>query len=296
MPRIGGFALHLPSNSTRCRLRFEGLATLAEVWLNGQHLLSTDNMFRKYEIDVAPHLRAQNALVLGFRSVAADLKKKRSRPRWKTNVVNHQQLRWLRTSLLGRIPGWSPPVPCIGPWRTVRIDTLPLAVADWHLTTRLSGENGVVALRGRLASALPILDCQLHVGSHQVALALRKDGDNWLIDGELPILKPALWWPHTHGEQPLLPCTLEVATVEGTYTIDCGKVGFRQLEVRHDNGFEIVVNGEPIYCRGACWTVSDIVRPGSEAGLARELRLARDAGDQHAPRGRHDGLRIRSLL
>ena len=52
-----------------CRLCFDGLATLAEVWLNGQLLLTTDNMFRGYRVDVAPHLRAQNELVLGFRSL-----------------------------------------------------------------------------------------------------------------------------------------------------------------------------------------------------------------------------------
>ncbi len=95
------FRTSFSSNGAPCRLRFEGLATLAEVWLNGQLLLSADNMFRTFQMDVTPHLRAQNELVIGFRSVAADLKKKRTRPRWKTNLVNNQQLRWLRTSLLG---------------------------------------------------------------------------------------------------------------------------------------------------------------------------------------------------
>src|SRR5919197_176430 len=83
--------------------------------MNGHRLLTTDNVLRAYRVNVAPYLRPRNELVLGFRSLAEDLKRKRPRPRWKTNLVSHQQLRWYRSSLLGRIPGWSPPVPVVGP-------------------------------------------------------------------------------------------------------------------------------------------------------------------------------------
>ena len=44
-------------------------------------------------------------------------------------------------------------------------------------------------------------------------------------------------------------------------------------------GFALQVNGVPVYCRGACWTVSDIVTlDGTLKSLARDLQLARDAG------------------
>ena len=56
-----------------CRLCLDGLATLAEIWLNGRLLLTTDNMFRAYRIDVAPHLRPRNELRIGFRSLTEDL-------------------------------------------------------------------------------------------------------------------------------------------------------------------------------------------------------------------------------
>ena len=45
------------------------------------------------------------------------------------------------------------------------------------------------------------------------------------------------------------------------------------------NGFAVTLSGEPIYCRGACWTVSDIFTlNGTEESLRRDLLLARDAG------------------
>src|SRR5207248_835028 len=111
----------------------DGLATLADVWLNGRRVLSSANMFRKYRIDVTPDLQTHNELVIGFRSLAKFLKQPRPRPRWKTNLVSHQQLRWCRTSLLGRIPGWTPPVPAVGPWRAVRLEIGEVAVEDLRL-------------------------------------------------------------------------------------------------------------------------------------------------------------------
>ncbi len=145
-----------PHADGACRLRLDGLATLAEIWLNGEKLLSTDNMFRGYQLDITSRVRPQNELVLGFRALAEDLKQKRPRPRWKTNLVSHQQLRWRRTSLLGHIPGWSPPVATVGPWRNIYLETSPITLIDWRLTTRLEGANGVVCLRARLRSPAPI--------------------------------------------------------------------------------------------------------------------------------------------
>ena len=101
-------SFELPSRSARQYLRFEGLATLADVWLNGTHILSSRNMFTTHRIDVTSLLRDSNELTICFRSLGKALEPRRARPRWKTMLVNHQNLRWFRTTLLGRMPGWSP--------------------------------------------------------------------------------------------------------------------------------------------------------------------------------------------
>ena len=46
---------------------------------------------------------------------------RRPRPRWKTNGVISQNLRWIRTTLLGRQPGWTVIPAPVGPWRPVRL-------------------------------------------------------------------------------------------------------------------------------------------------------------------------------
>jgi beta-mannosidase len=55
-------------------LVFEGLDTHAEVYLNGEHILSAHNMFRRYE--VAVELAQTNILIVNFTSSAKyDLQK-----------------------------------------------------------------------------------------------------------------------------------------------------------------------------------------------------------------------------
>lgn len=262
-----------------CHLCFDGLATLAEVWLNGEHVLATDNMFRAYRVNVAHLVRAHNDLVIGFRSLAEDLKKRRPRPRWKTNLVNHQQLRWYRSSLLGRIPGWSPPAPAVGPWRAVRLDSQPFTVSDLRLSSSVEGEDGLVTLRAKVHSAMPLDRAVLQVSGQEAAVEVRENADGWLLQTVLRVPKPPLWWPHTHGEQPLVDCALHLHAGAQRHLIPCPKIGFRQLQVCQDDGFAIRVNGVPVYCRGACWTVSDILDPGAaKESVARDLRLAKDAG------------------
>jgi beta-mannosidase len=262
-----------------CRLCLDGLATLAEIWLNGRLLLTTDNMFRAYQIDVAPYLQLRNELVIGFRSLSEDLKKKRPRPRWKTNLVSHPQLRWRRTSLLGHIPGWSPPVPAVGPWRSVRLDTGSFSVSDLRLAAQPIGSDGVVALHALIHSAAPPTGAALIVDGCEAAGEIREDAEGWLVRAALRVPDPPLWWPHTHGGQPLLDCSLRIDAGGDHHVLSCGRIGFRRLFAPPDDGFSLHVNDVPIYCRGACWTVSDVFTMiGTEETIARDLRLARDAG------------------
>lgn len=260
-----------------CRLCLDGLATLAEVWLNGRLLLTTTNMFRGHSIDVGPHLRGENELVLGFRSLREALNRKRPRPRWKTGLVADQQLRWFRTGLLGRIPGWTPPVPTVGPWRGVRLDTRPVALSDVRLTSAVEGGHGIVRLAARVTAA-NVPQVILDVAGRQVAAEVQPDAGAWLVAASTRLADPPRWWPHTHGDQPLFECAIHVEVGPQSCTVPCGAVGFRELNVRQAGGFAVEVNGEPIYCRGACWTVGDLFSPGDDATLERDLRLLRDAG------------------
>jgi beta-mannosidase len=58
-----------PDPGARPRVRFEGLATVADVWLNGTHILRSESMFLAHAIDVGGLLRVDNELVLRFHAL-----------------------------------------------------------------------------------------------------------------------------------------------------------------------------------------------------------------------------------
>lgn len=262
------------------RLCFDGLATLTEVWLNGESVLTTDNMFRGYQVDVSAMLQPENTLVIVFRSLQKHLQQKRPRPRWKTNLVAHQQLRWVRTSLLGHIPGWSPPVPTVGPWRDIRLETAPVQLEHRQLHTDLEGTTGLVHLTARISTSSSVHQAELRVGNHVLPLNIQPNDSGATLTGKMRIPDVPLWWPHTHGTPHVFPCQIVVSTSDETFHFACPDVGFRKLDVEtSDRGFSLRVNHVPIFCRGACWTINDIFTiSGTRKSLEHDLRLARDAG------------------
>ncbi len=57
-------------DSERAVLALDGLATVSEVYLNGERVLASDSMFATHELDVGGRLRDRNELVIVFRALA----------------------------------------------------------------------------------------------------------------------------------------------------------------------------------------------------------------------------------
>jgi beta-mannosidase len=229
----------LPRTDART-LRFDGLATLADVFVDGELVLRSENMFVRHRV---PLRDAATKLHICFRSLTAALSERRPRPRWKTRLVKHQQLRWFRTTLLGRMASWPAPAPMVGPWRAIELDDTP----EFSIRTHLDGTTGVVTVSMEQHASLEI------------------DGVATDISKPIRIDNAKLWWPHTHGTPNLYDWTLRV----DDKLIATGRLGFRTVEAFRDGGgFALRVNGVPTFCRGACWTRGDLA----------SLDLLRDAG------------------
>ena len=255
---------------SRHYLRLEGLATLADVWLNGAHILSSRNMFLTHRIDVSGLLRETNELVICFRSLGQALEPRRARPKWKTMLVNHQNLRWFRTTLLGRMPGWSPPIAPVGPWAPIGLESVgKIEVQALRIVTGARS----LALHADLSTRVD--EARVVVGESSFPLDVNENR----LSGDVTVDMP-LWWPHTHGTPHLESCRLELRLGDEWITVDCGRVGFRDIRLDTAGGqVRFVVNGVPVFCRGACWTTLDILRLRGDAGsLRRALETARDSG------------------
>jgi beta-mannosidase len=258
-------------------LVFEGLATIAEVFVDGEPVLTSRSMYLEHRVPL-PANTVSSTVAMVFRSLTAALDAaKGPRARWRTAMIPDQRLRFIRTTLLGHMPGWCPAVDCVGPWRGITF--VPDAEAFGRIDIRADYRDGVgvltVSCRRKPGSnpgtpldpvlgrdeSLPIT---LHCASQSVALTETEDGLSATL--ELPGIQP--WWPHTHGAPTLHEAWLTIDSQRH----DLPPVGFRALAIdRGADGtdFRIAINGVPVFARGAVWTPADLLTLASDEATLR---------------------------
>ncbi len=274
-------------------LCLEGIATVAHVYLNGERVLDSESMFAAHTLDVGDLLRGSNELAIHCRALAPMLgARRRPRARWRTRLVANG-LRFFRTMLLGRAPGFAPGPAAVGPWRGVRLERRRrLAVEQLRLRASVVDGEGRLAVRASLLTLgdadVVSVDVELCRGdeSLRAALALAPTDGGVEASGAVSVPDVALWWPHTHGEPALYAARLIVSLATSTVAVEAGRVGFRALQfgagAEHDvevDGVDLRVNGVPVFARGCVWTPIDAVGLAPTASAQRAaLEQARDAG------------------
>ncbi|HVT33361.1 MAG TPA: glycoside hydrolase family 2 protein [Rhodanobacteraceae bacterium] len=257
-------------------LAFDGLATLADVWLDGQHLLRHENMFTPCRADV--RIDGTHELLIRCAALTPELARKRPRPRWRVPMLKATQLRWFRTTLLGRTPGWSPPCPPVGPWRPVWIETRNSPGADPVVRSAIESGRGRVDVELALDDDVASVVLVAERAGRRAETPLERTAGIWR--GTLYVESPDLWWPHTHGEPALYALAAECRGARGDERIGLGTTGFRTVQLVRDGGdFAIRVNDVDVFCRGACWTPLDPVGFRNDGERVREaIAQVRDAG------------------
>lgn len=254
------------------RLVFEGLATIAEVYLNGDRVLESRSQFVSH--DVAVQLTGNDVLAIAFRALAPHLKASGPRAKWRPQMITPPGMRMVRATLLGHMPGWCPDIHAIGPWRPVHLlREGGIEVEDLRVSASLSDKGeGLLDLSFRFSGRAG--DLRILCGEAAAPVTIAAEGR---LHAALTIDSVRAWWPHTHGKPHLYALSL---VVDGRQ-LPLGKVGFRNIALDRGpdgRGFGIAVNGASVFCRGAVWTVADIVDlPGGRRAYEPWLRLAREA-------------------
>jgi beta-mannosidase len=275
-------------------LRLDGIATVAEVFLDGERVAASESMFAAHAIDVGERVsEAGVELAIRCRALGPLLGGRRKpRARWRTRLVDGR-LRFFRTMLLGRAPGFAPGPAAVGPWRPVWLERRrQIAVERVELRARLEGEDGVLAVRAQLRplGEAPIAAAAVGLsgpsGEHRGELALSDGHGGVEARGELRVPRVARWWPHTHGDPVLHEVRLELELPSGGVVVEAGRVGFRELAGSAgpeadpaEDGLQLSVNGVPVFARGAVWTPADpVALAATEERLRGQLERVREAG------------------
>ncbi len=266
------------------RLGFDGLATQVSVWLNGELQLSSSSMFVRHQqvIAAAQWRPTGNELLIRVEALSPLLAQQRKpRARWRAPMVAHTGLRWWRTSLLGRTPGWSPAWPPVGLTGAVWLSPADAdAPSALQLDTGLS-EAGVGQLS--LGLDLPEGATEVHLSvtgrDERWQFPLTPNQGRWQLRTEVPGAQA--WWPHTHGAPVRYALALAWRSARSELRHSpLGHTGFRRVALlTQEGGFAIEVNGVPVFARGACWTPMDARSlQASPAQLDAELQRLRAAG------------------
>ena len=252
--------------NSRVILRFDGIDTLADVFVNDCFVGSADNMHRIWEFDVKKAVKAgRNKIVVKIKSPNKYIAEKHAeRPLWgvDTTMEGYTHIRKAHC-MFGW--DWGPKLPDMGIWRNVTLLALSYGrITDVHFT-QIHNENNVE------------LKCDVNAEcseNHIVRLEVTSPDGEIIADKKAGtehgkcvikcnIENPQLWWANGCGDQPLYKCRVILENASGeTVDEDVKRIGLRTLTISQDKDqwgeeFCFKLNGKKIFAMGANYIPED---------------------------------------
>lgn len=270
----------------------DGLDTVARIELNGQTVGVTDNMFRQWEFDVKPLLKAgRNHIEIHFESPANYIAAKQKIRPMNYPTARHQVAAFsqIRKAAYSFGWDWGPCLPTSGIWRPIRLQAFnsgrlrDVSINQDHsdpkqprLTVNVTAEfieTENVTARILLRRDGRLLDqADIQIGRNTAA-------GNAIFS----VKNPELWWPRGMGAQPLYEVSVELLD-EKSRVFDqwTRRIGLRTLTLdlsrdKWGNSFSFQANGVPFFAKGTNWVPANaLVTRLTSADYRRILTAAAD--------------------
>lgn len=254
----------------------EGLDTLAEVFVNDTPVFSISNMFRAYHWDIKSCLNpGMNSIRILFKSPILYIQEKQKSRR--LPYLLNPGMTYLRKAQSHFGWDWGPSLPGMGIWRNIYLKGYQKARFYELEINQQHEENGIdlvinascnywtqdtltfsIVLTGPDGKNVTASTHFTDSGSN-LAYSIHEGCATIVIQ----ISDPKLWWPNGLGEQSLYQ--LKVSLFNGDEELDHRnyQIGLRTVELRRkpDAGgesFQFVVNGKPMFAKGANWIPADV--------------------------------------
>ncbi len=256
-------------------LVFEGLDTYAEVNLNGEVILTADNMYRTWKTDVRHLLRSeQNQLIIYFKSpLTVNADKLRGTPYHKTaeNDAHKDEKVSVYTRKAPYHFGWDwgPRIVTFGIWRPVRLiewsdaKLYEVQIYQDSLTADRALLRAEVAFAAKIDKALTVsifdADSGLRLATTQAANA-----DQATLTFQIE--NPQWWWTHNLGRPHLYRFRVEIGNADRAFDHKEVRFGLRTIELmqekdQYGESFYFKLNGVPVFMKGANYIPSETMLP-----------------------------------
>jgi beta-mannosidase len=250
----------------RLDLVFDGLDTFGDVYVNGTAALHADNMFRTWRIPAKALLKegANELRVVLHSPVMTMLPVVEALPYRLPTVVQVQRVseRGIATDPYTRKAGyqygwnWGPRLVTLGIWRSVHLQTWDdVQIENFHIRQNKVTAEVVELSADLIIEADTAVTAEVAVTGAGSATVELDAGENHI---SLPfrIRNPKLWYPLGYGEQNLTVFTAVVKTGNRLAAEATLRTGLRSFELRRrpdqwGKSFEFVVNGVPVFAKGA---------------------------------------------
>ncbi|MDG1477232.1 MAG: glycoside hydrolase family 2 protein [Vicingaceae bacterium] len=253
-------------------IEFEGLDTYAEVKLNGKHIISANNMFRTWKVEIKPLLKVgENVLEVQFISPINYNKEKYNNYPYK--LPSGCETGETRVSSFTRKAAyhfgwdWGPRFVTSGIWKPIKVNAWNDAkITDVYVQTKsISETEAILSTEITIESSNPEekdIFIIINGEKHQKTI---KNGSN-TIKHELKIENPKLWWCNGMGNAHLYD--LQVAIFDGDVKIDHkdSRYGIRTIELVNEKdsigtSFFFKLNGKRVFMKGANYIPQDMFLP-----------------------------------
>jgi beta-mannosidase len=244
-------------------LVFEGLDGPAQVFLNERQILATNNSFREFRVDVKPLLKpGANQLRVAFPSPITAAQKIAAKDLWQPQTKTPEES-YLRKAAYEYGWDWGPRFVLSGIWRPVKLDVWDDAkLSNVHIRQRdISADVAHLVVETEITSAQKTtgtvtVDYDQNGKKATISREVSLNPGVNHIDLPIDIAHPNLWYPTGYGQQAMY--TFHAQLKAGGHQQDehTVRTGLRSVVLRRDldqwgRSFEIVVNGIPIFGKGA---------------------------------------------
>jgi beta-mannosidase len=245
-------------------LRCEGLDTYAAIYVNGNYLGRSNNMFRTWEYDLKVFIKSgTNTIDIQFSSVLPYCHAK--------EIERHLPTMTTGQSYVRKMPcnfgwDWGPTLITCGIWRNISLVAFGSARLNDVQILQDHSQKGKVRMTFNVCAS-PVTKAILKA----IVKVITPNG-NTLSPLEIPITNgngavgieidhPMIWWPAGMGKQPLYTVAVELQDERGKLLDTVQKrVGLRTLrafEKTKTEPMQFVVNGVQFFAKGANWIPAD---------------------------------------